>query len=182
MRRARTSEPSPVRHRTLRGARSPTCPRTPGGRAAEATSRGRTCRIQEAARRVSIDRLARSNDSGQNQTRVRSRRGRADVHVVPEQLLYRPSSFCTDSGRAINNAGAPAISSPDAGQAIVTTGDPAWLATLPKGVQPICAYWKRELQPGGFHFSARIINFPGGEPGDVGLFFSWPKDALDAPP
>jgi hypothetical protein len=93
-----------------------------------------------------------------------------------------PSSFCTDSGRAINNTGVPPIGSPDAGQSIVTTGDPAWLATLPKGVRPICAYWKRELQPGGFHFSARIINFPGGEPGDVGLFFSWPKAPLDAPP
>ena len=33
---------------------------------------------------------------------------------------------------------------------------------------------------GGFKFEARIINYPGGVPGDVGLFFSWPKDSLEA--
>ena len=39
-----------------------------------------------------------------------------------------------------------------------------------------------EGQPeaGGFKFQARIINYPGGKPGDVGLFFAWPKDSLEA--
>jgi hypothetical protein len=91
-----------------------------------------------------------------------------------------PSCFCSDSGRAIANAGAPPISSPDDTEAVVKAREPAWLTTLPAGVRPIYAYWKSELQPGGFHFSARIINFPGGEPGENGLFFSWPKDTLDA--
>ena len=35
------------------------------------------------------------------------------------------------------------------------------------------------LKPGGFKFAARIINYPDGKPGDVGLFFSWPKSALE---
>jgi hypothetical protein len=33
------------------------------------------------------------------------------------------------------------------------------------------------LKPGGFKFQARIINYPGSMPRDVGLFFSWPKDS-----
>jgi hypothetical protein len=28
-------------------------------------------------------------------------------------------------------------------------------------------------------FVVRVINRPGGKPGDVGVFFSWPKSALD---
>ena len=32
-----------------------------------------------------------------------------------------------------------------------------------------------EPQPGGFGHGARILNFPGGMLGDVGLFVSWPQ-------
>ena len=35
---------------------------------------------------------------------------------------------------------------------------------------------QRNLQPGGFGFSARIINYPDGKPGDVGVFLTWPKN------
>ena len=52
--------------------------------------------------------------------------------------------------------------------------------TLPSGVHQVFDYWKANLKPGGFKFEARIINYPGGMPGDVGLFFSWPKDTLEA--
>ena len=40
-------------------------------------------------------------------------------------------------------------------------------------------HWKDNLRAGGFKFEARIINYPGGMPGDVGLFFAWPKDSLE---
>ena len=49
--------------------------------------------------------------------------------------------------------------------------------TLPSGVHQVYDFWKANLKPGGFGFAARIINYPGGQPGDVGLFFSWPKSA-----
>ena len=52
--------------------------------------------------------------------------------------------------------------------------------TLPSGVHQVYDFWKANLKPGGFSFAARIINYPGGLPGDVGLFFSWPKSALEA--
>ena len=47
------------------------------------------------------------------------------------------------------------------------------------GVRQVYDFWKENLKAGGFKFGARIINYPGGKPGDVGLFFSWPKSALD---
>ncbi len=85
-----------------------------------------------------------------------------------------PSSFCTDSGRAINISGEPPINEPPDAAA-----QPVWLTTLPSGVLTIYVYWKDNLQSGGFGFSARIINYPDGKPGDVGLFLSWPRAAVE---
>jgi hypothetical protein len=91
-----------------------------------------------------------------------------------------PSSFCTDGGRAIINAGAPPINRPSKEELAARRDEPEWLATLPAGVHQVFDYWKANLRPGGFAFTARIINYPGGMPGDVGLFFSWPKSAAEA--
>jgi hypothetical protein len=89
-----------------------------------------------------------------------------------------PSSFCTDAGRAIINAGVPPINKPSKEEEARQAEQPDWLMTLPKGVLQIYEFWKRNLKPGRFKFSVRIINYPGGKPGDVGLFFSWPKSEL----
>ena len=86
-----------------------------------------------------------------------------------------PSSFCSDDGRAITTAGVPSINK----QEDAEVDQPAWLATVPKGVHVVYNYWKTNLRPGGFRLSARVINFPDGMPGDVGLFLSWPKSGLD---
>jgi hypothetical protein len=93
-------------------------------------------------------------------------------------LTSFPSSFCTDDGRAIINAGAPPIIKPDKDAPPPT--EPEWLSTLPKGVRPIFAYWKQNMEAGGFRFTARVINYPDGKPGDVGLFFAWPKSTMEA--
>jgi hypothetical protein len=93
-------------------------------------------------------------------------------------LTTFPSSFCTDDGRAINNAGAPPINKPD--KDAPQPSEPEWLSTLPKGAWSIYQYWKQHLQPGGFTFTARIINYPDGKPGYVGLFFGWPKNTMEA--
>lgn len=90
-----------------------------------------------------------------------------------------PSSFCSDSGRAITNAGRPSITKSDP-KNVAKKSEPEWLATLPAGARQVYDYWKTNLKPGGFSFSARIINYPGGMPGDVGLFFAWPKSAMEA--
>src|SRR5579872_2459183 len=61
-----------------------------------------------------------------------------------------PSSFCTDSGRAINISGEPPINETTDAK----VHEPVWLATLPRGVMAIYTYWKDNLQSGGFGFSA----------------------------
>ncbi|MCW5702566.1 MAG: CBS domain-containing protein [Bradyrhizobium sp.] len=73
-----------------------------------------------------------------------------------EQLLLRfPCELCTDHGRAIN---AP---------------DPTWPATLRGLAAEIFLRWKKELQPQGFGLAARVVEFPDGVPGDIGLFLEW---------
>ncbi len=114
--------------------------------------------ITDANRKAIVDKIRRAFDQG-------------DTEVV---FVSFPSSFCTDSGRAIINAGEPPINVPD-GEEGAAEHEPAWLATLPTGLRPIYDMWRRELKPGGFGFGARIISFPDGKPGDVGLFFTWPK-------
>ena len=94
-------------------------------------------------------------------------------------LTSFPSSFCSDAGRAVGNADMPPINKPKKGEKAKEHSEPEWLATLPAGARQVYAYWRENLKPGGFSFSARIINYPGGKPGDVGLFFSWPKSAME---
>lgn len=73
-----------------------------------------------------------------------------------EQLLLRfPSELCTDHGRAIN---AP---------------DPNWPTTLRGLAAEVFMRWKKELQPQGFSLGARVVEFPDGLPGDIGLFLEW---------
>ena len=72
-------------------------------------------------------------------------------------LVSFPSDFCTDGGRRINNR------------------LPGWQDTLPAGAQAFLTFWRDALRPGGFEFGARILNFPGGMLGDVGLFVTWPQ-------
>jgi hypothetical protein len=33
--------------------------------------------------------------------------------------------------------------------------------------------WERDLKPRGFRLAARMVDFPGGMPGDIGLFLIW---------
>jgi hypothetical protein len=109
----------------------------------------------------------------QNMEKIKRAFDRGDTELM---FASFPSSFCTDDARAIINAGAPPIVKPDKNAPKPEL--PEWILTLPKGVRAVYDYWKQHMEPGGFKLSARIINFPGGKPGDVGLFFSWPKDLL----
>jgi hypothetical protein len=93
-----------------------------------------------------------------------------------------PSDFCTDGGRAVINVGAPPINKPSKEEAAAAKErEPEWVGTMPAGVRVVYEYWKQSLKPGGFAFSARVIDYPDGKPGNIGLFISWPKSAMDAP-
>ncbi len=70
-------------------------------------------------------------------------------------LLRFPSQLCSDGGRAVN------------------VPDPGWPATLRGEAAEIYLRWSHDLKPQGFHLSARVVEFPDGMPGDIGLFLVW---------
>ena len=73
-----------------------------------------------------------------------------------EVLVVRfPSEYCTDGGRAINNSEAN------------------WPETLTGFAKRAFEFWQKELQPQGYKVRAQIMDFPGGMPGEVGLFLRW---------
>ncbi|WP_237215865.1 hypothetical protein [Falsiroseomonas oryziterrae] len=72
-------------------------------------------------------------------------------------LAHFPSQICEDGGRRINNQ------------------LEGWQDTLPGAFRQVYEMWERDLKPGGFGFSARIISFPDGMPGEVGIFITWPQ-------
>ena len=72
------------------------------------------------------------------------------------QVFRFPNHVCTDNGRAINQA------------------EEGWEKTLtgvPKEIYEF--FFKRKLKPRGYHLRYEIIDYPGGMPGDVGIFLSW---------
>lgn len=71
------------------------------------------------------------------------------------QVVTFPCSFCSDGGRRINIA------------------DPEWPTTLEGFARKAYDFYMRELRPLGYKLHAEIISFPGGMPGEVGLFLKW---------
>ncbi|MBP2230856.1 PIN domain-containing protein [Azospirillum agricola] len=71
------------------------------------------------------------------------------------QLLHFPSSYCSDGGRAINNF------------------EPDWPRSLTGYAREIHEAYEANLRPLGYRLEAAILNYPGGMPGDVGLFLRW---------
>jgi hypothetical protein len=109
--------------------------------------------------------------------RIRRAFDRAETEIMISSF---PSEFCSDSGRAINNADLPSVVKPSKEEAArLRDAPPVWLATLPAGVRVVYDYWKAHMQPQGFVFAARVIDYPDGKPGNVGLFISWPKNLND---
>jgi hypothetical protein len=78
-----------------------------------------------------------------------------------EALVYSfPSSLCSDSGRAINNR------------------DPGWPETLQGKAKEFFDRYETFGKPQGYRLKAMVINFPGGMPGDIGLFLNWSPPAV----
>jgi CBS domain-containing protein len=94
-----------------------------------------------------------SNESWRNllhQARLAAEHGGMEF-----MLLRFPSQLCSDGGRAVN------------------VGEADWPATLRGEAAEIYLRWERDLKPQGFHVAARVLDFPGGMPGDIGMFLVW---------
>ena len=90
-----------------------------------------------------IDRINRA-------VRIAAQDGKHQIEV-----LTFPNTFCSDGGRRIN------------------IGDPEWPSTLEGFAKRAYDFYQKELRPHGYKLHAEIISFPGGMPGDVGLFLKW---------
>ncbi|APG93986.1 hypothetical protein [Sinorhizobium americanum] len=78
-----------------------------------------------------------------------------------EAMVYSfPSELCTDSGRAINS------------------GDRDWPSTLQGKAKEFFERYQTFGKPQGYKLKAMIISFPGGMPGDVGLFLNWAPEKV----
>jgi len=82
--------------------------------------------------------------------RAAAERGQTELMV-----MRFPNDLCSDKGRAINNS------------------EPTWPETLTGRPRQAYELWRDQLKSAGFRLSAIIIEFPGGLPGDVGLFLKW---------
>jgi hypothetical protein len=73
-----------------------------------------------------------------------------------EVLAIRfPSEYCTDGGRAINNF------------------ESNWPESLTGFGKRAHEFFKKELEPRGYKARAQILDFPGGVPGEIGIFLRW---------
>jgi CBS domain-containing protein len=107
-------------------------------------------------RRQTVKALIAQHVADQKWQGLLHRAREAAEHGATEVMLMQfPSDLCSDGGRAINALEA------------------GWPATLRGEAAELYLRWQHELRPGGFHLTARVLNFPGGMPGDVGLFLSW---------
>jgi hypothetical protein len=70
-------------------------------------------------------------------------------------VLRFPSDLCTDRGRAINNRFA------------------GWEDTLVGLPKQMVEAWREHLKPLGYGLRAEVLDYPGGMPGDIGLFCQW---------
>jgi len=122
----------------------------------EAEARLHQHEVLQAERRRRIARLRSQHLAPHELEAIIHRCTEAARHGQTRALVFRfPSELCTDRGRAVN------------------VPDPSWPATLRGVAAQVFMRWKNELRPRGFHLSARVIDFPGGIPGDIGLFLVW---------
>lgn len=73
------------------------------------------------------------------------------------ELFTFPSELCPDGGRRINNQ------------------LEGWEETLPGAARRVYELWREHLAPRGYSFSARIVSYPDGMPGDVGIVIGWKR-------
>lgn len=117
-----------------------------------AAERQRRAEARAAALRAFLDQHVTEEDFARARQRIHAavENGRYQVEV-----LRFPADALTDGGRAVNN------------------DDPSWPETLRGPAAEWYAAFRRSAEPNGFKMHARVVNFPDGKPGEVGLFLSW---------
>lgn len=123
---------------------------------AKRVAREREKQVHEQARIALVKKLAAERMSDKEWKDLVERAHSAAERGEKDFLLLRfPAALCSDGGRMIN---AP---------------DPDWPTSLRGRAADVYEHWRDELKPAGFGLVARILEFPGGYPGDAGLTLTW---------
>lgn len=111
---------------------------------------------EAAARRRTVEQLIDHHIGDETWRNMLHKAREAAQHGQKEFMLLRfPHDLCSDGGRAVN------------------VPEPDWPKTLRGEAAEIYLRWERELKSRGFRLGARVLDFPGGFPGDIGLFLVW---------
>ncbi len=122
----------------------------------ELQHREEVSRAAAAERQRKVAELIEHHISDENwRTLLHQARQAAEDGQKEFMVLRFPSKLCSDGGRAINVA------------------EPGWPATLRGEAGELYFRWEQSLKSHGFQLAARVLDFPGGKPGDIGLFLTW---------
>lgn len=128
---------------------------------AEAAKAEAAMKAHEAAEREKHEMIERlTKPSGLDDEEIIERASAIVTRAVENglsqvQVLRFPHTLCSDNGRAINQA------------------EEGWETTLTGVPKEIYDFWKRQLQPRGYHIRYEVVDYPNGMPGDIGIFLSW---------
>ena len=88
--------------------------------------------------------------------RINSVVRRAAANGLREVEVFTfPASFTNDGGRRINN------------------NEPDWPQSLDGFAKKAYDFYEMELRPLGYKLQVRVLNYPGGMIGDIGIFLLW---------
>lgn len=125
---------------------------------AKASAALKAMQAEEEEKRALLERLSKpsglSDDEVMEKASIIINRA-VENGQMSVQVFRFPHSLCSDDGRAINQAEA------------------GWETTLTGIPKEIYDFWKRQLQPRGYHIRYETLNYPGGMPGDIGIILSW---------
>jgi len=125
---------------------------------AKASAALRAMHAEEEEKRALLERLSKpsglSDDEVMEKASIIINRA-VENGQMSVQVFRFPHSLLSDNGRAINQAEA------------------GWEGTLTGIPKEIYDFWKRQLQPRGYHIRYETLNYPGGMPGDIGIILSW---------
>ena len=80
----------------------------------------------------------------------------AEMGMTSVKIMEFPATYCTDSGRAINNA------------------EPDWPKSLQGWAERAYKFYQKELAPNDYHLRAEIIDFDSaGRPAHVAIYLAW---------
>jgi hypothetical protein len=106
----------------------------------------RQARQDFMAREIRPDGIDRFN----GWVRRAAEQGRSDI-----EILRFPSEYCTDRGRAINNFEA------------------GWPETLTGAARKVYDAYVQHLRAQGYKIHAKILNYPDGGLGEIGIYIGW---------